>query len=474
MKKMFIVLMVIFLPKIANAQFVEDALRYSKPNGIITTRAASMGISYNGLVDDYGALFYNPAGLTLIKQSELSIGLGFTRNSAETNFMDVNEIFKSNNEFITNAGLVSGFMMRDKKVSVGIGYFRESDFYNTMKFGALNPNSSIIASESKFGPKIDNQNWAYELFLANKSGNTYSTPYKDSLVQNSLINERGGLHTLAGGIAFDVNPNVSLGASLIGKWGSYTYKRDYAELDILGVYKDVSVDGYNFNNLTLKEDLSQKVSGISGSIGLVAKYENFFRFGANIKFPTWYQFEETFTKRLDANYTNQSSRYFEYNGENSYNLTTPFVYSAGISLHNSGFTLSSGVEYTDVSQLTFSDANTNLLDLNNVIIQELIGQTTWGFGLEYDPGFLPFAGRISYTKSSSPYSFDIPKAYKSVFAIGASAYLSEKLRIDGVFRWTEYAELRTNYTDANNIPEYSRFILDNAPLTLSFGISYRY
>jgi len=476
MKKQFIsIVILILLPILLKAQFIEDALRYSKSNGTISPRVAALGVSYIGLVDDYGALFYNPAGLTLIQKSELNIGLGFKRNTSETDFLSTNNIFNSNSEYITNVGVVSGFVRDNKKISVGIGYFRESDFYNTLEFSALNPNSSIIASETKFGPSVDAENWAYELFLSNKNASTgYNTPYTDSLVQSSFVNESGGLHNVSGGIAFDINDNVTLGASLTGKWGTYGYKREYKESDTYGVYTNTFVDGYSLSEVLLKEKKKKKVSGISGSIGILAKYENFLRVSANIKFPTWYRVEESFTKRLDANYRNQNSRFFEYNGENSYNLTTPFIYSAGISFHYLGVTFSTGVEYSDASQLKFSDASTQVLDLNNQIVRELIGQTTWGFGLEYEPGFVPFVGRISYSQTSSPYSFDIPNAYKSVLGLGLGVYLGENVRVDAVFQWNEFAELRTNYADANYMSEYTRYILNNKPLNISLGITYRY
>lgn len=473
MKLKYFVLLII-LTYSAKAQFIEDALRYTKQNGMITPRTASMGVAYNGLVDDVGALLYNPAGLTLIQKSELSFGLGFVRNSAETSFMNVNDLFKSNNEFINHAAVVSGFVIDGKKTSIGIGYFREGDFYNNLQFSSLNNNSTMIASEAKYGPRDDKQNWAYDMFLASKNGNNFITPLTDSLQQTGRISEKGGLHSVVGGISFDINENVSIGGSIIGKWGNYTYVRDYSESDILGLYSNTPIDGYQFSKLDLKEDLTQKVSGISGSIGVVGKYENILRFSANIKFPTWYQFDESFYKRFDVSYLNNNANYFTYGGNATYNLTTPFVYSAGVSINNMGLTFSAGVEYSDVSQLQFSDANSNVIDLNSDIIRELVGQTTWGFGLEYDPGFIPFVGRISYSRTTSPYIQDISNANKSNFAMGIGVYLGEKVRIDGVFRWTEFSEIRTNYKDANSIASYSRYLLKNQPLTLGFGITYRY
>jgi long-subunit fatty acid transport protein len=474
MNKFTILFISFIFPLSIYSQFIEDALRYALPNGIINPRAAALGIAYNGIVDDNGSLFYNPAGLTLIKGSELSMGLNFTRNNAETSFLNSNELLKTNSEAISNLSIISSFIKNNKKIAVGIGYFRENDFFNSLKFNSLNPKSSIITTEVLYGPRKDDENWAYELYLADKVGNGYVSPYNDSLYQSGFVNERGGVHSVIGALGIDVNDNITLGISLIGKWGNYTYSRDYKEFDLLEKYKNISIEGYTLSTLNLKEDINQHISGISGSIGVVAKIDNFFRFTANIKFPTWYQFEENFSKKLNAIYTNQPNRIFEYDGKTSYNITTPFIYSAGASVHNMGLTFSAGVQYTDVSQLTFSDANSQVMDLNNIIIQELIGLTTWGLGLEYDFGILPFVARASYSKTSSPYSKDIPNAYKSNFAIGGSAYIGDNVRIDGVFRWTSFSELRTVYNDANGNYDYARYILNNSPLTISLGIVYRY
>ena len=455
-------------------QFVEDALRYAKPNGIITARVAAMGVSYNGLIDDIGTLLYNPAGLTLIGKSELSIGMGFTRNSAETDYLNTSNLFKTNNETITNIGLASAFKINNRKAAIGIGYFLESDFDNSMKFNAFNPTSSYIASETSNKDVSIDQNWAYQLYLANKAGDTLTTPFKDSLNQKSFFAEKGGLHNITGAMAFDVNENVTLGMSISGKWGTYKYRKEYTESDNNNYFANTSIDGYNFSRLESVQDVSQKVSGITGAIGVQARFENFMRLSASIKFPTWYQFDENFNVNNTAFYTNKSSRNFTYNGDNSYNMTTPFVYSAGVSVNGMGLTFAVGVEYTDVTQIEFSDAIDKVMSLNSSIIQDLVGQTTWGFGLEYDPQIIPVIGRVSYSRTTSPYITDIPGANKSDFAIGAGVYLSSNVRLDGVFKWTEYSEQRANYKIQDSPQLFSSYILKNAPLNIGFTITYRY
>ena len=113
------------------SQYVEDALRYGLPNGLITPRVAGLNVAYHGVADDMGALFYNPAGMILVKSNELSMGLNFQVNSVESMYKNNLDEFSSNNEGITNVGLISSFDRQGgKKSAIGIAYYKESDFYS--------------------------------------------------------------------------------------------------------------------------------------------------------------------------------------------------------------------------------------------------------------------------------------------------------------------------------------------------------
>ncbi|MDX9791143.1 MAG: hypothetical protein RBT61_09965, partial [Candidatus Kapabacteria bacterium] len=223
------------------------------------------------------------------------------------------------------------------------------------------------------------------------------------------------------------------------------------------------------------ENLSQNVSGINATIGLQTRLADFFRLGVSIKTPTWYQVDEDFSARYDASYRSQhNSEYYQYSGKNSYNLRTPFVYSAGLSIHGEGLTFAAGVSYSDATQLKFSDAPPEVMNLNNRILRELVGQTTWGFGLEYDIPIAPFVARASYSRTTSPYHVDIPNANVTNVSLGAGMYIGENIRLDGVFRWIDFSEQRVNYPTTDDMKEYANFVVNRMPLNISFGITYRY
>jgi long-subunit fatty acid transport protein len=461
------------------AQYIEDALRVALPNAMITPRVANMGVSYYGLVDDIGALLYNPAGMNLVRKNELSFGLGFTRNSSETDYLDVKNLLNTNDEYITHAGIIVPFDMTESKAYIGIGYFMESNFENYIDFGAFNPTNSYISDYQNPNVKPQNKedNLMYQLFLTDTFG--IISPITDSLAQKGKISETGGIHNFTGAISFDISDNVSLGGAIIGKWGTYGYTRIYTESDIYNKYNfndDVNWTNIDLTSFSIDERLSQEISGITGSIGIMGKIENFMRVSASIKFPTFYEITETFSQEGSVKFdnprpafNNTNTRTYSYSGETSYKIQTPFVFAGGISLHAAGLTFTAGVEYTDVTQLEFSDGTDYVMSLNESIIRDLVGQTTWGFGLEYKLPWIPVEVRTSYSSTTSPYSKDIPNASVKYFALGGGVYLASNVRLDGVFRWVDHSELRTNYLSGLN-----SYTLTNQPLNIGFQITYRY
>lgn len=473
MKKILLIVIISLSINSLKAQFIEDALRYAKNNSFITARAAGLNVSYLGLVDDINALISNPAGLALISKNELSAGFGFSHIGNEVDIFRSKSKFTINNEYLSHIAFASPVEISNGIATVSIGYFKDNDFKNSYDYSIFNEKSSYIYQQAQAKKR-----WTFDLLLADINGNTN---IRDSVRQNSWIDESGGVHNISGGVGFDVNENVALGFTLTGKWGNFEYIREFSEIDELNKYHTWQVD--DFSRLDVKEKIKQNISGITGQIGIIGKIEDFMRLSFAIKFPTWYEVNENFSIKhevtFDPNPQGVVDRFDTTEiGKNSYNIRTPFVYSAGLSFHVLGLTFSAGVEYTDVTQIKFSDATAEVQEqldiLNRMIIRNLVGQTTWGFGAEYKFPALPIEARASYAKTTSPYQLDIPNANKSSFSLGASLYLSKNVRIDGLMRWTNLSEQRTAYGNEENLATFSKYILKQQPLNIMLGITYRY
>lgn len=497
----------IVFSNISQAQFVEDALRYAISNGMITPRSAGFGVAYHGVADDFSSVMYNPAGLSLVARSEINFGLGYMTNSTDSKFPWVNNstagtIKSTDNSdaYLSNFGYVSPFKIQNGNAAFAIGYVLESNFNKDISYAGMNSANSYTGYQTKYGTRNIDDNWAYHQWLADS---TLKTPINGGLYQSGLVSESGGLHDVIGGIAFDLSENFSIGASLVAKWGNFKYTREYKESDVNNIYNEWKDDYSNldFKQLIVNETIFQNVFGLSGSIGIQARIENIFRIGLSVKFPTFYKIDDDWTLRAQAEFdtttfnrtvdgnTYRSTQPNPYDPDPkriSYDVTTPFVFSGGMSAHYWGITLAAGIEFNDVKQTRFRSAGgdnvTNINDiasyfegLNSVIREQLQNQIKWGLGIEWDIPKVPIAVRGSISSSSSPYLSqfvdDGTKFSSTTYAFGAGFYVAPNIRLDGLLRWSQYSEIRTNYGDAVTGSLYKSTF---SPYDIGIQITYRY
>ncbi|MES2764256.1 MAG: hypothetical protein V4642_00170 [Bacteroidota bacterium] len=461
----------LFAASSAQAQFIEDGLRLSQSNGYITPRAGGLGVAYHGVSDDFAALYYNPAGLSLLGKNEVTVGLGFMRNATETNFLQNETPFQVNSTIVSHAGFSAPFKINGKNAAISIGYALENNYDNIVKIDGFNRTSSIIPGlPSPTLPEADLRTAGLGGFVNEK----FVTPLRDSLQQTATIQESGGLHTVTGGAGFDLTDWVSAGFALTAKGGQYNYSRRYTETDIYNKYKtldDVNYTDIDFRSLDIRNELTQDIEGVSATLGVQGKIDKFMRIGVTVKTPTFYQIKETFSTDLTATFDNDATGNITTGEETTaYNFTTPFIFGAGLSFNALGMTFTAGAEYNDVTQMQFSDATPEVTDLNLKAKEELNGQTTWGVGVEYEVPLAPIIVRASYTAITSPYKEDIAGADARIVALGGGIYLAPNVRLDGLFRWTDVSQLRANYGNGSG----SQFIMQQRPLNIALQLTYRY
>jgi len=506
MKKTIFLTVIILLSVMAfavnlKAQYIDDALRYSNYNSFITARAGGLNVSYLGVADDYAALFYNPAGLSLVTKTEMTFGLGFTRNNTETDFLGTKTTNGSNNAYLNNIGFVFPFRTKAGNGALALGYHLESNFSMNSKFSGFNTYSTMVNDIARYGTRDKNLNAAYKLWLTDEN---IITPIKDNLQQTGYVQEDGGLHNLSIGLSFDVIDYLSVGGSLTYKFGKYNYHRSYEEWDKTNRYdgRDSVWTQFNdttwgwahidFNNFNLDENIEQSISGVTGSIGVQARVKDFMRFGLTVKFPTYYSIDEVFGYTARATF---DTTIFSKTGTtspqdltpdrktNSYHITSPFVFSAGLSFNFYHVTLTSGFEYTDVTQARFGadgtywnsyysmDQVNYYNNMNSQISQKLTGQIRWGIGAEYEfPPVVPMVLRASYASSSSPYIEDISGATMQMLSFGAGFYVAPNIRLDALYQLNKYSQQFTVYGD----DKYAKYVMQNTPWNVGLQFTMRF
>jgi long-subunit fatty acid transport protein len=281
MKKLLAIALLFLVSFEVKAQFMEDGVRLLNNNGMISSRSGSMGIGFAGIADDFSALYYNPAGLSLIPKAELSIGFGISNINNDNNFKWDTHSIDVNDEFISHIGVASPLRSNTGLNSViAVGYFREASFDNTVKIEGFNNSSTYIRNDAE---RNGTNGFAHDMYLSN--GNV--TPYQNDLTQSAYIDESGGIHNVIGGAGFELTDQVSIGFSIVGKWGSYSYSKDFRETDTQNKYKTSTDEIYgDLDELQVKSHVTQDISGISGTVGFLAKPTENSRISVGVKFPT--------------------------------------------------------------------------------------------------------------------------------------------------------------------------------------------
>lgn len=180
-------------------------------------RAEGMGGAFIGLADDATALSWNPAGLTQLERPEASF------------------VFRQSMDKYTYSAPGDKFSSTASHPALNFG-----SFAYPMKFG-----------ENKFTAAIAFQN-QIDLFLYTKQNDVFKE------------DQTGGINSISPGLAYQIMPSLSVGASFNLWMGSSKYK-----------YDDYDFTDAEDNSYSYKDDFS----GFNYQIGVLADLE---QTGANI------------------------------------------------------------------------------------------------------------------------------------------------------------------------------------------------
>lgn len=486
MKKFFLLAALLF-SFVANAQYIEDALRFLNNNVYSSARATALGLSYFGLSDDADGIDVNPAGMTLIPLGEISLGMNVTSNKIKTDFLNNTKDATQTNFYISNAAFVFPITTsiydeeanERKSIKFGFSYHLDNDFDSELRFGGYNTSSTYIAQQA-----AAQKYWTQFVNLADSN---YNTNIRDNMQQDGFISEDGGLHNFSFGLAGDLNEIFSIGATMMFKFGAYEYSRTYYETDINNVHNTFLVD--DIDQLTVKDKLTQELAGITGVVGLQAKLADYCRLGITVKFPTLLNDSEYFYSRYVVQYDKNSdgiadkSTYNTGTGYQSYNIITPFEFTLGASGNVAGLSYSLVGRLKDASGMYFSYNNSNydnyydmlfFDDLNEQIENTLTLQYSYSVGLEYKFPSVPLYIRGSYSAISSPYKNKDLDASRNTIGAGIGVVLGYNCIVDAAYSLTSLSEQVANYGYVENPSLYSYYNADHKISSYRIGIRYRF
>lgn len=471
------------------AQFAEDVLRFSQVGSGSGATSLSLGNASVASVEDFTALYWNPAALTQFRNYEFSVGTSYYGYDNTTRFLGKRTEGSGNTLNLTNLGIVYPVPTVRGSLTFAFGFNRVANFTSVSEFSGYNASSSIIPalipdvdlstlSQAERDELLDN-NIPYQLFLADISGNRLVTPVDRDVEQSAVIREGGGVNHWSFGGAIDVAKNFSLGASLSIVTGSYQYDREYYEEDVLDRYQRAPADTLGlFDRFSLISSIDSELNGVGAVFGFHYRNVGKYRVGFTVRTPTYYTIKESFRdearSRFDPNLNGTIDDFdISFDGRTEYKIVTPVVITLGGAVQFRDWLMVSGdLEYTDWKTMHFSGGSPEL-EAENRLIQNIyratfnlhggIEVTLWDLGIKLRGGM---------SVKPSPYDGDPSDFDQQYYTAGAGFRLDENLWLNAGYGFGNWKTFRDNYVFDGAAPsrtnEHIKTHQANLTLSLQF------
>ena len=193
-----ILIFFVSISSILMGQNSNDALRLTIPGIISNARALGMGNTYITQGNDYSSMVFNPAGLGLAKESQLS-GSFYYRyfENTSTFFGNTNYNKNSASEF-NQFGLLFKTPTTKGTLVFAFGYQKDKDFTSTLAFDGYNSNdNSMIQDLTSYNDDVPFLlGLSYPLFDQNDEYIKDTTTINGRLNQSGVTYNEGGDQSL--------------------------------------------------------------------------------------------------------------------------------------------------------------------------------------------------------------------------------------------------------------------------------------
>ncbi|MDH7514355.1 MAG: hypothetical protein QHI48_00565 [Bacteroidota bacterium] len=455
------------------AQSIEDALRIALPPQTINARSSGMGNAFIGVADDFSALFWNPAGLGLLRESEFSVGLTNLSVTNDASFLGSKTSFDDGTTHINHIGLALPFPVSRGSFVLAAGYNRLTNFLGVLRTEGFNPYSSIQRSLYNMNEDYD---LAWKLGLEDTLVLTLqetgqpgwlAIPINRNVYQVQEVFESGNLGQWSFGGSIEFAPNFLAGLALNILTGSYRYDRTFIETDPNGFHQNTIVgDGgapgrvaerTDFKSLELRQTVAQDISGYSLKFGMMYSLGSYARLGLSIQSPNSVTISEDYSNSGESRFANSISSYSAPTVKSEYDVTTGWVFGFGVSASPLAWLRFSGdLELADPSRIEISNTNViGLTNLNSDIKRKLRSTNNFRVGAEVRVPTTDLFLRGGYGISFSPWKEDPSSFDAKTISAGAGYLFDERVMLNAAFCLTSYSSFRLIYPDPDteNVPD---------------------
>ncbi len=434
------------------SQTAEDAINLISNENGFGIRAGSMGNAYSAVADDYSAVYWNPAGLAMVKKTEISGGLYNFRLNNETDYLGNTTTSKQDYTKLQSIGFAYPFPVVRGAFTIAFGYQRIQDLDKSTQFSGYNTNSNGLFFDF---------------------GQDEPVAFDKNILQKQSVESEGYMRQYSIAAAMDLSRNLSGGISINFVGGKEDYTSNYYQEDVNNNYETYPSDLYSYN---YKQSIRSTFKGVEYKVGGLIRFTNFINIGASVTFPYKLTVEENWSENDNLTYDNGDEDPSEIgSGYFDYIIKQPYKFNAGVSIHSPDFVISGSATYVDWRQTRFQvpdDADPYdyefLLEENEYFQNDYRAVLSYSVGAEIKllpGGKLMLRGGYRYLPSPLD---GVGKEYDKVFySAGAALRLDQNATIEagyvrGVWK-SETAYTYTDYAAQNTLSE--RYL---AGLTLRF------
>ena len=361
---------------VSNAQNVDDALRYSQVFYGGTARFMSMGGAFTALGGDISSLSQNPAGLGVFRSSELTITpqLFQIKTTAGFNGNSSDKLYNFN---LNQVGIVSNLISNNKEtglitLNLGYSFNKTNNFYQSALIRGTSNSSSMADYWASNGNGSTKTNLPDDAWMANQTFVIDSISGSRSLYGTAFSNYGDNPPSVYGQTMQRIVTNEGYtGEHAISMGGNYSNKIFFgATLGISTLRYTSHLEQLETTNTALPSQLQnftytnhyeEKGTGYSLKLGVIIKPVEALRIGLAFHTPTWYRISDYAYSNMSSNFTDGGHYDASINPLRfNYNLATPFRFLTGVAVQIKKIALlSADYEFVDYSSAKFSAAGDN-------------------------------------------------------------------------------------------------------------------
>jgi len=457
-----LILIILILSAQAWAQSSEEAVDLTYGTAGFGLRAAGMGNAFEGVADDYSAIFWNPAGLAQMHQGEVYTSLYNLNFKNESTYL--NHTTSGQNDFTRfgSLGMVYPFPVKRGSLVLAFGYQKVKNLGGFTQFaGHLNQSNDL----------------SFDFDLTADGLGVYKGLYFDKDIdQEETINSSGSLASWSMAAAIDLSPKFSGGVTLSYLSGKNEYMQEYLQTNPNNNFNILdNGNKFYYDSYRLTQNLNSDYSAFQAKVGGLFRLNDQLRLGGSITLPMTIDVKESwdvsdellydvYVASEDALYAYPPDKASIDNGNFKYHIKVPFKFSGGVSFRSDLFLISASGKYCDWTQTRFEEPDgynradyANLLDENRYFNQDFRPVFSYALGGELYLLKGLAALRAGYRYLPSPLknvSSDLDRIY---YSAGIGVHVDQGTLVEASYaigswkatryydyNWDTSAEMQTN------------------------------